>query len=86
MKAEREVAGLRCSEVLTQLSAYLDGELDTATRGNIEAHVGACDQCERFGGAFAATIRALRRRLGAAPAVPTDVSARLRDALRRARE
>lgn len=86
MKGERELAGLRCSEVLAQLSAYLDGELDAATRSKIEAHVDACDQCERFGGAFAATIQALRQRLGAAPAAPTEVSARLRDALRRSRE
>jgi anti-sigma factor RsiW len=67
MRGERTVAGLRCGEVLADLSAYLDGELDADTRAAIEAHVSGCTQCARFGGQFAAVVTALRTRLAAPP-------------------
>jgi hypothetical protein len=50
MAHDREVAGLRCTQVLAHLSDYLDGELDPQTRAQVEAHVQGCDWCERFGG------------------------------------
>ena len=65
MKGERVIAGLACSEVLALLSDYVDGELAAEDRGRVEAHVRACDNCERFGGAFAAVVRGLRRGLEA---------------------
>lgn len=67
MAHDREVAGIRCTEVLAVLSDYLDGELDAATRARVEAHVGGCDWCEHFGGQFAATVGALKRRLDQPP-------------------
>lgn len=60
---EREVAGLRCTEVLAVLSAYVDGELDADTRTRVDAHLAGCDWCEHFGGEFVGTIRQLRRTL-----------------------
>jgi anti-sigma factor RsiW len=81
MKDEREVAGLRCSAVLAQLSSYLDGELAPAARAAVEAHVRGCDACTRFGGAFAGVVRRLRVELGA-DTVPDAVRARLDAALR----
>lgn len=68
MAIEREVAGMRCGEVMLQLSEFLDGELAPEARSRVEAHLRGCDVCERFGGAFTAAIQALRR--GGAPAEP----------------
>lgn len=61
MAVERDVAGLRCGEVLAEMSDFLDGDLGTARRAQIEAHLRGCDVCERFGGAFSAAIQALRQ-------------------------
>lgn len=85
MKHERVVAGLRCSQVLDQLSAYLDGELEGAQKAGIEAHVRDCELCTRFGGAFSAAISGLRQRLLRADELPADVASRLDEALRRAK-
>ncbi|MBX7079950.1 MAG: zf-HC2 domain-containing protein [Nannocystaceae bacterium] len=57
---DREIAGLRCSEVLALLSSWVDGELTGAQRGAVEGHVRGCDVCERFGGRFAAMVQAIR--------------------------
>lgn len=65
MKAERNIAGLSCSQVLESLTEYLDGELAPDARTALEAHVSACDHCARFGGVFAAAVRGLRERLSA---------------------
>jgi len=77
MKHEREVAGMRCGEVLARLSDYLDGSLAGAERAQVEAHVAACDHCARFGGVFAATVAGLRRRLARPAALPVGHRARL---------
>lgn len=79
---EREVAGLRCGEVLELLSDYLDDTLPPDPRQRVEEHVRGCEVCERFGGEYAAAVRALRRQLGAAPPVPPAVRDRLRERLR----
>ena len=80
MKGERQIAGLRCSQVLEQLSDYFDDELDTAKRKEIEAHVRECNHCERFGGVFANMVRSLRIKLGACE-MPKDARQRLLDQL-----
>lgn len=77
MKNEREVAGLRCREVLARLSDYLDGALVAEERARLEAHVAACDHCARFGGVFAATMASLRRRLAHPEPLAEGVRARL---------
>lgn len=63
MAEERTVAGLRCSEVMSRLSDYVDGELARDERTRVEEHVRGCDWCERFGGEFASAVKALRDRL-----------------------
>jgi anti-sigma factor RsiW len=60
---EREVAGLRCGEVLAHLSALVDGELDGELAARIALHVRNCDVCARFGGAFAAVVARIREGL-----------------------
>lgn len=84
MKGEREVAGLRCSEVLAGLSDYLDGDLEPAARAQVEEHLAGCDMCERFGGEMASTVAAVRKKL-ATPAPPAVLD-RLHERLRRERE
>lgn len=39
------VRSLTCSEVLPQLSAYVQGDLSEATRGDIAAHLQRCPSC-----------------------------------------
>jgi anti-sigma factor RsiW len=82
MESERIVAGLRCGEVLADLSDYLDNTLSDERRAQIDAHLRGCDICERFGQQFSATIAALREQLRQPPPVDHAVSARLRERLR----
>ena len=63
MAENRNVGGLFCFEVLAQLSAFVDGELDAAARGQIEVHLAGCDACTRFGGEFGAVVTALREKV-----------------------
>ena len=87
MKAhDRTVAGIRCTEVLDDLSDYLDGELPAGRVEKIEAHLRGCDWCERFGGDFSDAIAALRERLGPPPEPPADLRARLMERLDQATE
>jgi len=83
MFPEREVAGLRCSEILARLSDYLDGDLDPVEAGRVRAHLRGCEVCERFGGAMATVVGELRRQLGDAEPLVDDVAARLRERLDR---
>ena len=80
MAHDREVAGIRCGEVLERLSDYVDGDLTDAERARIDGHLTGCDWCERFGGAFAATFGRLRQGLADAP-VTADLRSRLDAAL-----
>jgi len=74
---DRSVAGLRCSEVLDDLSDYLDGELPEPRVRRIQAHLRDCDWCERFGGDFSAAVTSLRAGLASPPDAPDDVHTRL---------
>jgi len=79
---ERLVAGLRCREVLADLSDYFDGELPPERVAQIDAHLAGCDWCERFGGRFAAVVRAFRAGLREADPLDADTARRLRVRLR----
>lgn len=80
---DRVVAGLSCRAVLTDLSAYVDGELPPGRIAQIEDHLQGCDWCERFGEEFADVVRAFRRSLHEAAPVDASVVARLRARLDR---
>ena len=67
MTEDREVAGIRCMQVLAKLSSYLDDELSPPEVELLSAHVSGCDTCERFGGRFSRAVMALR----ASAAAPT---------------
>ena len=81
MPDERTIAGLRCRDVLARLSDYVDGEISRDERTRVEDHLRGCDWCEKFGGEFTAVVAALRSELAEAPALDTEVEARLRTAL-----
>ncbi len=81
MQGEREVAGLRCSQVLEELSAYVDGDLLPERRAQIEAHLRGCNRCERFGGEFGALVHSVHQH---ATELPEGVARRLEAALNQA--
>jgi predicted anti-sigma-YlaC factor YlaD len=78
---DREVAGIRCREVLELLSSYLDGDVTESEKRRIDAHLLECDHCVRFGGDFGEAMEALRRELRRAPALDDNVARRLRERL-----
>ena len=80
MMNERIVAGLRCSEVLAELSDFVDGRVSAKRQGELRAHVLGCSLCERFGADFGAAVAGLRG-LGTAAPLRPDVAQRLRKAL-----
>lgn len=75
---ERSLAGIRCIEVLRQLSEYLDGELPEDVRTAFDRHIAVCTECEEFGARFTATIHTLRREMASAPPVDAVAAGRLR--------
>lgn len=81
LPGERTVAGLTCSEVLAELSAYLDRELPAERAGAIEAHVRECQACATFGATFGSLLAEVRARMAAPEPLPADVEARLTAAL-----
>jgi anti-sigma factor (TIGR02949 family) len=70
-----------CREVLTQISAYLDGELDHTACDAIERHCDRCESCARLIAGLRETV-GLCRRAAAAP-LPEEVRRRARESVRR---
>lgn len=60
MAEDREVAGIRCMQVLVKLDDYIADALPEADREQIEAHLRGCDWCTRFGGRYASLVSTLR--------------------------
>ncbi|MDX1646104.1 MAG: zf-HC2 domain-containing protein [Longimicrobiales bacterium] len=60
---DRRIAGLRCRDVLEVLGDYVDGDLEEETVQRVEAHLRACDHCEKFGGEYGALVAGLRQAL-----------------------
>ncbi|RLB41628.1 MAG: hypothetical protein DRH30_06405 [Deltaproteobacteria bacterium] len=74
---DRLIAGVRCSNVLANLSDYLDAELDAATIARIEEHLLGCSNCERFGKNFGSMVASLRREYNTPEAVDVDALSRM---------
>lgn len=70
---ERDVGGIRCSQVLALLSEYVDGELDASAVERVEIHLLGCPNCERFGRNFGAMVVSLRQDAEKEPASDIDV-------------
>jgi len=67
-----------CSDVLTGLGDYLDGELPPETVAKVEQDLTGCPNCKRFGADMAAMLSSISN---FSQRTPADVSARLRRAL-----
>jgi len=78
MAHDRDVAGIRCGEVLEILPDFVEGTLNPERLDQVRAHLAGCDWCERFGGGYAGTVGALRRELGVAPPLSAGQQGRLR--------
>lgn len=72
---ESMVAGVRCRDVLADLSNYVDGDLSAARVAELQAHLAACDRCSRFGGDVVRLLGALREGLREPPPGPDVVDA-----------
>ncbi len=72
----RLVAGVRCDEVLAELSDFLDGSLAPEREQQLRAHVAECNACECFGADVQTALQALRTTREAA-SLSDDLSERL---------
>ena len=88
LPAQAFEGGLWCSDVLEALGDFAEGSLDATLRVAVNAHLAACGMCERFGGAYAHTVAALRAGLGSAQPHPLrgDIDRRLTARLARETE
>lgn len=75
---ERQDGGLWCHEVLELLDQFVDDALDAPTAAQVAAHVTVCENCSRFGAAYARVVSAMRAPI-------TDASVDERDLWRRIR-
>ena len=73
---DRMIAGLRCRDLLSVLSDYVDGELSAQDVGQVDAHLRGCVHCKKFGGEYGALVGELKSSLDA-PTVDSDVRGRL---------
>ena len=70
-----------CKNLLSQLSGYLDGELEAALCTEIERHMAGCPDCRAVVNTMEKTIELYRT--GASQSeVPADVQARLYEVLK----
>ncbi len=81
MSMDREVGGVRCSEVLIRLTDFLEGELQGEELQRVQAHLAGCDACTRFGARFARAVEALRA-LPPPEVLPEAVAQRLEGVLK----
>ena len=70
-----------CERVLSQIEAYLDGELDAVACTDIERHCGGCPSCAAVARGLQKTI-GLCRDAGRAP-LPEDVRVRALEQVKR---
>ena len=72
---------MNCRDVIRELSDYLDGELSTEARQELEEHLRDCRECRLVVDQTRMTVEIF---CDSKPVpLPKDVQARLREALRR---
>jgi anti-sigma factor RsiW len=72
---------LNCKGVIRELSNYIDGDLDLAMKQELERHLGHCEDCTMIVDQTKKTVEIL---CDSEPvALPSDVRARLHEALHR---
>ena len=73
---DRVAAGLRRRDLLTRLADYVAGELIAKEVERVDAHLGACEYCKKFGGEYGKLVEELRGSCDS-PTVDSDVWSRL---------
>jgi mycothiol system anti-sigma-R factor len=72
---------MNCDQVLQQMWRYLDGDLDGATSGDLERHLGRCRRCfSRI--EFEKQLTAMVKRSCESEHVPPHLQERVRKILR----
>jgi len=72
---------LNCSEVIHEISNYLDGDLDAALRRHFELHLKDCEECAVIVSQTKITIEIFGR--SQVVELPVDVRSRVHETLRR---
>ncbi len=75
---DRVVGGLRCRDVLGDLSEFLDGLLGPERLEMVQAHLAGCSTCAQFGADIAGVLTALRSGAPSRPTLPDHALERLR--------
>jgi anti-sigma factor RsiW len=65
-----------CQRTVACLSAWLDGELDSAAGAAVERHLGTCSACRQFAEALLRTVELCRRHRPAIRPKPLTAAAR----------
>ena len=74
-------ASAECREILANISAYLDGDLDTSACAAIERHCQDCSHCAEVVNGLRETVGLCRQ--AASMPLPEAVRRRARDSVRR---
>lgn len=72
---------MNCKSVIREVSNYLDGELESSVRQELERHLGDCDDCRLVVDQTKLTIEVFCDQQSVE--LPSDVRSRLHDALRK---
>lgn len=80
--AARPRGKTHCLNILRQLSAYLDDDLDGSVCDEIRRHLGACPNCETFVDSLKQTVSLCRH--SPTPPLSSSEKARLRQRILRA--
>ncbi len=83
MPNDVEIAGVRCSEVLADLSSYLEGALDPSEVQALEQHLAGCPHCAQFGQDFAGVLQQMHRHLRVDTPMDDGIADRLTARLQR---
>ena len=72
---------MNCRDVILEISNYIDGELDAATKEELETHLALCKHCEIVCNQTKMTVDIFCDSLPVE--LPPDVSVRLHESLHR---
>ena len=72
---------MNCKSVIHEISNYIDGDLDAAMKGEIESHLGGCEECQVIVDQTKLTVDIFCD--SEMVELPEDVRERLHEALRR---
>lgn len=72
--------GKNCEKFLSELSAYVDGEIDSELCSEIEAHIGNCENCRIMVDTLKKTVKLCRD--GKCEELPEKLDKKLNNLLR----